>query len=292
MLKFDDLSYYVGISIDVVKRFSQHRMRFDDIAALTFIEHPEANQRILEEKIIHKLEASAVRLRNREHASLPQGVSDLDLVITTEQQNFWLGNPDFIDLEGARPIDDSMYLRYKDEYKKFCALPEKNMCLAFIKEYLNAAIPSWQKTEMSFWSLTCLPKSPYKLSYQQPAFARMNLSRQEVLTIGKNLSFKGKSMKDFCIFFVAESPLRAACGGSEEFAKKYPFVDTWDHRYRDGGHDQACLVVNGVGNAKAILCDHDFRKSLRLFNLRLMQKNACLWQQNHCLALVEAAVNL
>lgn len=50
VLKFDDLSYYVGISIDVVKRFSQHRMRFDDIAALTFIEHPEANQRILEEK--------------------------------------------------------------------------------------------------------------------------------------------------------------------------------------------------------------------------------------------------
>lgn len=289
VLKFDDQSYYVGISIDVVKRFSQHRMRFDDIAAMTFIEHPEADQRNLEEKVIHRLEASGVSLRNREHASLPQGVSDLDMVITPKQQQYWLHNPDFIDLEGVRPVDNSMYLRYKDDYKRFNALPNKDMYLRFLKEYLNAAIPAWKKTEMSFWSLTCLPKSPYKLTYQQPACARMNLSRQEVLTIGRNLRFNGRVMEEFCIFFVAESPLQNACGGSEEFASQYPFLGTWDHRYRDGGHDQACLVVNGVDNAKALLNNHDFRKALRLFNLRLMQKNPCLWQQNHCLALVEAA---
>ncbi len=288
VLRFDDQSHYVGISIDVVKRFSQHRTRFDDIAAMTFIEYPEAAQRKLEEEIIHKLEASGISLRNREHASLPQGVSDLDLVITPEQQQYWLDNPDFVDLDGTRPVDDSMYLRYKDDYKRFSTLPEKDNYLSFLREYLRAAIPSWRKTEMSFWSLTCLPKSPYKLPYQQPACARMNLSRQEVLTIGRNLRFNGRIMNDFCIFFVAESPLRNSYGGSEKFAAKYSYLETWNHRYRDGGHDQACLIVNGVDNAITLLGNHDFRKSLRLFNLRLMQKNPCLWQQNHCLALVEA----
>ena len=57
-----------------------------------------------ERQVIWALEREGVRLRNIVLTSLPKGEADFDLIMGMEEQDRWLSDHGFMDLEGNRPI--------------------------------------------------------------------------------------------------------------------------------------------------------------------------------------------
>lgn len=106
VLGFADGERYVGQSIDVVKRFAQHRLVHGAISSFTFRRVPREDLSRFERECIHLLEAHGIRLRNLDHMSVLQGERDLDLIVTPDEQIQWLARESAPEA-GARHVDDS-----------------------------------------------------------------------------------------------------------------------------------------------------------------------------------------
>lgn len=288
VLGFADGEFYVGISIDIPKRFSQHRKKYEDIVYFTYMLETQDRQRALEEKIIHTLEAQGIVLRNVEHSSIPRGASDLDLVVEPARQEAWIAGHELQQEKCERPVNQSLYSSYKDSYRKFKALPVACDTLRFLRSYLDASILDWRKTEVSFWGGGCLSPAGYKtIKYKLPTVARINIYRQEVLTIAQDMEFNGERIPVAISFHAASSPLVSLPKRQGDQVAGHSGVYFWGHKYKCGGHDQTSFIAAGFDAAAKLLEDDSMRRGFRILNTRLMMKGPCLWKGNHCLPMVE-----
>ncbi|MBL8229785.1 MAG: GIY-YIG nuclease family protein [Bryobacterales bacterium] len=123
VLAFSDGELYIGQSVDIVKRFSQHRRVHQDIAAIRFKIVPESGLDSAERNLIETCERKGFRLRNITFSSLPPTESDFDLVMSHDEQARWLANLDYVDLTGPRVTNDNLRRKYS---RKFRLLRERN----------------------------------------------------------------------------------------------------------------------------------------------------------------------
>lgn len=72
---------------------------------------------------------------------------------------------------------------------------------------------------------------------------------------------------------------------------RYPNIRINNHQYKPGGPDQVNLSIKNTGTALKLIKDDDILRAIRLFNLRLMKKGACVYSRNHCLSLADRLVD-
>ncbi len=89
-------------------------------------------------------------------------------------------------------------------------------------------------------------------------------------------------------FHLARSPLEKAFGKSLlTLLSKIPFLEITENFYEPGGHDQINLVIQGNESTEIFLQQSAVILAIRLFNMRLMKKGACVYSRYHCFDLAD-----
>lgn len=279
LLGFENGEWYVGQAVDVVRRFAQHRITHGDIALVAFAECSRNQLNDTERRCIHALEAGGVRLRNIAQMSVVQGERDLDLVISPQQQQDWLQDPEALSDTTRHVQDDALRSRLLPRLQALQKLEQAEEALYILGLYLDTAIPAPRKTELTFWMVSCLP---YGL--KEPALLyRLSLNMQETLSV---------FLEDGALwasFHLASSPFEQALGTDWRGILQAEGFQTRPHAYNPGGHDQFQLVAFGVPDIVDVICHGVSGGAMALLNLRLMRKGPTFYGTSHNLALVDAA---
>ncbi|WP_395672162.1 GIY-YIG nuclease family protein [Inquilinus sp.] len=279
IMEFQNDELYVGKATDVVRRYGQHRKIHQDIRTIRFqkLKRSELDQN--ERSLIYRLERAGFGLRNVTFTSIPQPGSDFEGIMPLDQQNLWLDEMLKEDRRVDRAQDsaiDARSLRSFGRLQKVCTIDPH---LSFLRYYINNLIPSPRNSEISFWSLTALGGG----TKERPGLLyRLNMFWQEVLYV----SGDGEDA-EICLR-CAKSPLEAAPGGLSRIARRIG-AEFDDFHYKPGGSDQISLRAFWNDDPLRILRDEDVAMSIRLFNLRLMNKGPSNFSRAHCSALVTAA---
>lgn len=159
ILRFGDRSYYVGQSINIARRFLQHKKNFNDLEAITFKRVKPAELNSEEQAIIGFME-TRFTLRNISLTSLPN-ISDceLDEMISPEQQYRWLCDPGS-EIKFYNRVNDPV-LRFRTAKRCEELLKDitfKEQIVPVMQKYVRLCIPEPFQTEITFWGCSCLPK--------------------------------------------------------------------------------------------------------------------------------------
>ncbi len=279
ILQFSDGEIYAGQALDVTRRYVQHRKVHCDIEKIKFRRVAKKNLNEEERALIWMLEHEGYRLRNITFTSIPRSESDFDLIMSAEEQERWLKDTNYVDLSGSRVVEPELRRKYSKKFQRFAALPYSNEIMNVLRKYVHAGIPSPLRSELSFWACSCLP------SYSNPnltIYSRINLYWQEVFTAAE---YKGEIVFSF---HLALSPLEEAFGESlSPLLEKFPSLEATDHFYEPGGYDQINLEIQGAESAEIFMRQKEIVSAMRLFNLRLMKKGACVYSRYHCMDLAD-----
>jgi hypothetical protein len=282
VLSFADGEVYAGKSVDVTRRYHQHRKTHSDLAKLRFLRVPRRVVDETEREVIWALEEVRARMRNIQFMSEPDIESDFDVeVMTDETQRRFLGDVNFNDATGERTQSAELRARYSRRYQEFAALPGAKKTMELLRSYIRTCVPAWVRSELSFWSLSCLPNRTRVL-------ARVNINWQEVLAV-----FTSKEDKSlWTSFFVAKSPLEKAFGEDlSGFGELFPDSEPDDDLWEPGGQDQLHILAP-IETAHRFLEREEFLHAARLFNLRLMRKGPCVYARHHCFDLADQVIAL
>ncbi len=260
---------YVGQSVDVRKRFSQHKVNFDDIKGLSFRPTPENQLSGIEKQTVSLLESIGVTLTNVLLSSFTQTDSEFTDIMSLEEQERWLTDLNYADMRGERRIDNDLRSRYSTKFKKFMADPKSAEIIGFLHRYALVGIPAILKGEVSFWAVSCLPSPGH-------AFCRVNIYWQEVLTV-----FEEKDVLFFSLH-LTKSLLNEYLKGVSKIE-----CELDEHKYVPGGDDQVHLIFKTSKNALTALQNSDVQKAIRKFNLNLMRKGRCAYGRYHCFDLAD-----
>lgn len=282
VLQFRDDEVYAGQALDVTRRYVQHGKVHSDIVSLSFKQVAKANLNDEERTVIWKLEQNGFHLRNIIFTSIPKGDSDFDLIMPLDEQQKWLDDMRHQSFEGAKVQDDILRRKYQKRFLRFLKHSYADTAIEFLQKYVHCGLPIPVQSEMSFWGCSCLP------SHSDPkmiVYSRININWQEVFTVYEYDGVLGFSLH------LALSPLEATFGESlEALFTKFPDLECTDHFYEPGGQDQINLSLEDPQQALALMDDADIVKSIRLFNLRLMKKGACMYSRYHCMDLADRLI--
>jgi hypothetical protein len=282
VLHFLDGWYYVGQAVDVVRRYAQHCQNHTDIEKISFKLVSRSQLNLEERNIIGELEYNRFRLRNIALVSIPHWESDFDFIMPPQEQEKWLHNLSYMNLEGNRLVYPELRTKYHKKYKRLIKKPHATEVIQVLREYVRVGIPSILKGEMSFWSCSCLP------TFHNPnvtIYSRISIYWQEVFTVGVFAE------QPFFSWHLALSPLEENFGSDpNRLLEKYPSLELEDHSYQPGGQDQINIRITDVSEVLNFIHDPEILPAVRLFNLRLSKKGACVYSRYHCLDLADKLV--
>jgi hypothetical protein len=279
ILEFQNDEFYVGKATDVVRRYGQHRKIHQDIRTIRFQKSKKSELDQNERSLIYRLETAGFGLRNVTFTSIPQPGSDFEAIMPIDQQNLWL-DLKFRERQSVnRAQDTAIDIRSQRSFDRLLKICTIDPHLSFMKHYIKNFIPSPKISEISFWSLSARGQG----TKERPELLyRLNMFWQEVLSVF------GDGEDAEIVLRCAKSPLEAAPGGLPEVAGRLG-VEFDEFHYKPGGSDQISLSALWNDDPLRILRDEDVAKSIRLFNLRLMNKGPTNFSRSHCSALVTAA---
>jgi hypothetical protein len=281
VLRFKNDHYYVGQAVDVIRRYIQHTKVHDDIQELSFkcVSSEKLNK--IEQELIKALEGKNVKLRNINLTSFPKGDTDLDLIVSKRKQEDWLKS--YKSYKLSKQIIDKRDL--KDKYtKKFSRLLKRqdfrDSAFPFLKEYFSKCVLQPAKTELSFWSLTCLTK--VYLGTSDITLCRLNFFWCEVLTIWVDGDKKIRYSFHLTKSLLTKGYLKSL---------RIKSLAIFDHFYQRGGPDQFSIEVQGINDAMKLLRDKNVVAAIKTFNLRQMQKGATVYGRYHCIDLAKMVLS-
>lgn len=280
ILRFKNNQFYVGQAVDVVRRFTQHSKVHEDIQEISFRTYPKEELNSVEEELIKLLERKGVRLRNINLTSIPKGNTDLDLIISREEQLLWLQS-NHLNLLNEYIIDEpNLQENYARKAQKLLKRKDfVEIAKPFLIEYFKRCMLQPARTELSFWSLTCLNKA--FLDVNNTALCRLNLFWCEVLTIWLDNDNKVRFT-----FHLTKSLLSRF--DIIKIKLKTKSLLTFDHYYQRGGPDQFSIEVTGLNDAMKLLKNDKIVMAIKTFNLRQMQKGATVYGKYHCIDLAKS----
>lgn len=283
VLHFTTGEFYAGQAVDVVRRYVQHSKNHGDIEQISFKRVAPDRLNEAEREVIWTLEKNDVSLRNISLTSIPKGESDFDLLMPVKEQDRWLKNIDLIDAEGTRVSDPELRRKYRRKFEIFSRQEFSPDVISALRRYVSVGIPTIRRGECSFWSCSCMP------AYQKRdvvIYSRINIYWQEVFT-----AYAHHGTLRFSAHLARSSLEKALRGSLSRLEHRYAGLTVKDHKYQPGGSDQVNIVVHGVGTILKVLQDTAVIGAVRLFNLRLMKKGACMYNRNHCFDLTDALMN-
>jgi hypothetical protein len=283
ILSFPNNLFYIGQAVDAVRRFSQHRNKYDDIQAFSFLPIPKGSLDGTERELIFRAESLGYHLKNAVFVSSIVGEADFDLVVSQNEQEYFVSkNCDEIDTSILTPIiilPDSQISRFSKNIDKFSSHQLSKQGAHLLSTYIRKCIPFPRKTEYSFWSVSCLPST--NISTWPRLFA-VNAASMELFVFG----WEAKTKLAYGFITVADDILEEYWPDAEIFKKHYPFVEIISRGYRDAGQYQITLHVSGGAPIDALLKDEGVCKAASVLALRVMRKRANFYSQYHCAQLV------
>jgi hypothetical protein len=230
VLSFENGEFYAGKSVDVVKRYAQHKRTHRDIQKIDFHQTSKDELTSTEIEVIQTLEGQGYKLRNialmdNPYFETPDRYKAIDLVMTQEEQERWLEGEPMRDLKPERRVSPEQRKKYEDRMKK---LEKKQFFPIFteiLKTYFDIGIPYPERTEFSSYSVSCLPEGF--------VYSRLNINQQEVFT-----TFEFKESLNFS-FHIAKKPIEKELS---KLKQKYPDLEIKEHKYKPGGIDQISIL--------------------------------------------------
>lgn len=278
ILSFKDGTFYVGQSVNIARRFLQHKKRFDDIAKITFKRVAKKDLDSAEREMIACLEKCA-KLRNINLASLPLVADcEFDELVLPEWQGAWLQSDKPIINDHARVQDQNL----RERTAKRCAelLNDSNFqenFLPVMRKYARLCLPEPFRTELTFWGCTCLPT----YDKRKIRYSRINLRFQEVFSA----YFQTRENKNIYSWHVAKSPF-----SDSDLARmrQYGNIAIDGHGYPSGDSDQIRIMAFERETAMALLEDSTFLYTAKIFNLARMRSGAQPFAKFHAPVLADA----
>lgn len=279
VLWFENGEFYVGKTEDVTRRFLDHRRNFNDLVRVSFQKTAKRDLDLVEDNIIGEFERRQQPLRNIAKTSYSPAGSDFELVMSPEEQKAWLNKPSLFRHDGTRTNDPDLRRKYDARFKMLWTKPLIGRAIEVLGQYVDTCVPCPMRSEMSFWGVSSLP------SYRGQGitvYSRININWQEVFTVSLQED-------ELCFSWqVARSSLEAVFGESlESIWERHPEIGYSDFYYKPGGQDQCELAIQSPELALAVLNDNDVTNSMRVMNLRLMNKGPCVYGKYHCFALAD-----
>lgn len=274
VLHFANDEYYIGLSVNVRTRFTQHRKTYSDISYLSFKTVPIERLRKEEEQLIKSAENAGFQLRNKVHTSVTVSSSPFDEIMDHHTQTRWLNDPTFNDFSGERVVDEDLKRKYSRNFQKLRELPQHKDAIDLFCQFVSRCIPAPIQTELYYWSVSCLPGNSKQL------YIRLNI-KQEVLRIifdGANLVYTFFLTKSQ---YEADNVLKNLWQSGKHFIK-YHAIATGVSMYEAGGQDQIAITIYGYENAAKALQNEHFIRAIRTLNLNIMRKTFNLQYRYHC----------
>lgn len=275
---------YIGQAVEVVRRFAQHRCSYKNINAFSFI--PVGRRRLDEEErfLIQRAEILGLSLLNTVHASNVVGETDLDFVVSPDEQAAWSEAPAlFNQRENVDPLvlPESQVQRFLAKFLEFRERPMSPIVVELMQEYVLNCIPAPARTEYSFWVSSCLPATNRTT---WPRLACINAAMMETFVVG-NLIRDSREIWGFVN--VASDVLLEHFDGERGFAKAFPSIDLVQRGYRDAGQYQISLHARDQPSLRGLIANPAVRRASAALVLRLMRKRATIYGKFHCKQLAD-----
>lgn len=278
LLNFSDDTFYIGQAIDTVRRFSQHRKNYSNIIKLWFQPIRKDKLDETEQRLIQEAELSGILLTNKTFVSNVIGDTDLDLIISYTEQTEWLEKNKSISNDGFdlySNIELKYKIKYRQNFEKFQQLDNYVELKELLNIYISKCLPANKKTEMSFWSLSCMPSTN---SGTWPRFFCMNVNAMEVFVLGCE-----KKTKIPFLFLVISNRFNQSQDMIDRLCKKYKSLEIEESDYRAAGADQIRLHFTDLQEFKnLLLTENEIITSIKEMNLRLMRKGGTIYSPFHC----------
>jgi hypothetical protein len=281
LLKFSDDIYYIGQALDVVRRFSQHRQNHNDIVSFAFQAVQKAALNETEKDFIFKAEALGTRLKNAVHVSSVEGETDLDLIVSPDEQtkfNAEISHAE-IDLPQQIFLPASQIDRFSKNFKKYLTHPMEGWATALLAKYITNCIIKARTTEYSFWSLTCMPSTNVNT---WPRLFSINAATMELFVAG----FEKKTGTAWSFITVSDDILEKYWPSFDDFLNEFPLIEPIERGYRDAGRRQITLSTQGTSTILNLLNDSRVLEAARTLALRVMRKRSNFYAKYHCQQLV------
>lgn len=289
LLELDDGSFYIGQSVDVVRRFREHLQRFQGIARLHFRPAQRDALNDLEREIIHRAEAMGMSLKNIEFAAVVIGTTELDALLDAQLQQQWIaGGVVEVQSDGraiTRAESKTQRSRMQSKYDAIKESPLYKTVKQLLAAYLRKTILLPAVTESAYWSLSCLPSTNAGVA---PRLACINIRDMETFVLGYQpsnpeqlwgyINFSGKQFREQASPFLFGFRNRAM----------------WPRRsnYKSPGIDPLTIDFGSSRNCERLLADEAVCCAARALNLHLMRKGRTLFSRYHCFQLADDVIDV
>ena len=288
LLEFPGEKFYVGQAVDVVRRFAQHRKNYDEIIGFSFIPTPRKLLDEAERGLIRKAEQLNLMILNTVHATNVIGDTDLDLVLSREQQDSWLSSPASFNRDETSvstiALPDAQLERFSSQFRKFKEHQLFSPSSQLLSLYLGNCIPSPKRTEYSFWAVSCFPATNRNT---WPRLFCVSVGVMEAFVLGY---FKSSPTEIWGFLTVASDVLSETYENDELLMAAFPSIEIVRREYRDAGQHQITLWAGGERSMRILLEDKAVQKSAATLALRVMRKRATIYSKFHCKQLSDLAI--
>lgn len=288
VLQYSDGSRYVGMAVDVVRRYAQHRHAHGVIDSVEFAEVPEGDLAEVEIAMIHH-ESSRGQVRNRLHASEFVGTSALDPVVTRDDQLAWLaGDVDAVeDPSALRPDDAKQRAARQARYAQLVAEPLGGIATAVLSQHVELTIPCPRQTERRFWSVSAMPSTSgggrfatLSVGKAETIFVYPELLEDEWWVVGGRINVAASALPADVLSGSLDRP--GAC------------VDPDTGGYESTGSDLAGLrfrITEDLNGYYEVMGWPGVLDGARLLTVRLMRKGASLQGRWHNFPLADVILD-
>lgn len=172
ILGFDNGQFYVGLTTDFVRRYTQHRKVHSDIQTVFFKKTGIGRLVEEEKKTAQTLQNEGFSLRNIQLVSIVEGETDFDLILPLEAQDRFLNDLNFNSFEGQKFVIEEQRIKYSNNFERLKNQPFFSNFIRAASHYVEVGIPIPLKSEYSFWCISCLASDL--------PISRININWQEV----------------------------------------------------------------------------------------------------------------
>lgn len=279
LLEFTGERFYIGQAVDVVRRFGQHRKNYDDISGFSFIPTQRGSLDQIERDLIQKAELLSLLILNTVHASNVFGETDLDMVLSQEEQAEWLSSPvRFNKGDTAAPIalPAAQLERFSKQFHRLKEHPLYTSASELLTTYVHHCIPAPKRTEYSFWVVSCLPATNRNT---WPRLLCVSAGVMELLVLGYH---KDAPSTLWGFVTVASDVLSGTFKTDKSFMDFFPSTEIIRRQYRDAGQHQVTLWAADEQSFAAILRHKAVQQAAAALALRVMRKRATIYSKFHC----------
>ncbi len=284
-LLVDDCLYYIGQSVNIATRFSDHRRRYQNIIQFSFVLCSEDKLDELEEYYIQTADAAGIKILNVQYASHPICKTDFDELVPANEKIEWLNNEIEYSDEQRKPEsveNESIRVKGLNKYQKLLTDPNHDFFVDVCAAYTFNMIPSPFKTEHNYWGVSCLPSTArYERGYQ--TIFCFNIYRIETFV----MLHRERTNEAWAYIVVAKSILIEEFGSEEAFLSAYPDCEFTGSTYQNAGYDHITIGFLDLSKIYDRLSDWKIMRAARVLNLRLMGKGRNFYKQYHSFQLAD-----